>query len=110
MALAEQMQALGTELFERAAQAGQVREGITYLDVEYLLELLGQARLGDARRTAELRQRQLTVIIDGLHTSQSTELAGDPPTWEEQTQRWLPADQPGAPAGGGRAHFWDTTE
>jgi AcrR family transcriptional regulator len=89
MTLAEQMQALGIELFERTRAAGQLRDGITYLDIEYLLELLARVKLGDAKRTAELRQRHLTVIIDGLRCDQPSPLPGEPPTWEEQTQRWL---------------------
>jgi AcrR family transcriptional regulator len=89
MTLAEQMQALGIELFERTRAAGQLRDGITYLDIEYMLELLARVKLGEAKRTAELRQRHLTVIIDGLRCDQPTPLPGEPPTWEEQTQRWL---------------------
>jgi len=89
MAMAEQMRTLGTELFERAAATGQLRHDITYLDVEYLLELLARVKLGDANRTAELRQRHLAVIIDGLRSTRPTPLPGDPPTWQEQTKRWI---------------------
>lgn len=89
MALAEQMRALGTELFERAKASGQLRDDATFLDVEYLLEFLARVKLGDAVRTAELRQRQLGVIIDGLRAGHHTPLPGTPPTWEEQTQRWI---------------------
>jgi len=48
MAMAEQMKALGTELFERARAAGRLRGDITWLDVEYLLEFLARVKLGDA--------------------------------------------------------------
>ena len=68
MALAEQMRALGTELFERARASGQLRPDVTWLDVEYLMELLARVQLGDASRTAELRQRHLAVILDGLRS------------------------------------------
>ncbi|HEX9354588.1 MAG TPA: hypothetical protein VF933_12340 [Streptosporangiaceae bacterium] len=34
--MAEQMKALGIELFERARAAGRLRGDITWLDVEYL--------------------------------------------------------------------------
>jgi AcrR family transcriptional regulator len=88
MALAEQMRTLGIELFERARATGQLRLDITWLDVEYLLELLTWAKLGDSSRTAELRQRHLAVIIDGLSASRSTPLPGDPPDWHEQLERW----------------------
>ena len=89
LALAEQMRTLATELFERARASGQLRDDATFLDVEYLLEFLARVKLGDASRTAELRQRHLAVIIDGLQAGHHTALAGAAPTWEEQTQRWL---------------------
>src|SRR5215475_8014815 len=90
LALAEQMQALGSELFERVRATGLLRGDVTYLDIEFLLEFLAGVKLGDARRTAELRQRHLAVVIDGLRSGQRTPLPGHPPTWQEQTQRWVP--------------------
>jgi AcrR family transcriptional regulator len=87
--VAERMWALSIELFERVRATGELRADVTYLDIEYLLEFLASVRLGDARRSAELRQRHLAVIIDGLHSSQPTPLPGHPPTWEEQTARWI---------------------
>jgi AcrR family transcriptional regulator len=89
MALAGQMQSLGIELFERVRGTGLLREDVAYLDVEFLLEFLAGARLGDAARTAELRQRHLAVIIDGLRSGQRTPLPGRAPTWQEQTERWV---------------------
>ena len=88
LALAGEMQALGMELFERARATGLLRDDVTYL-VEFLLEFLAGVRLGDAGRTAELRQRHLAVVIDGLRSGGRTPLPGQPPTWEEQTERWL---------------------
>jgi hypothetical protein len=87
LALAEQVQALGMELFERVGATGLLRDDVTYLDVEFLLEFLAGVKLGDASRTAELRQRHLAVVIDGLRSGQRTPLPGPPPTWEEQTER-----------------------
>ncbi len=89
LALAEEMQALAIELFERVRAAGLLRDDVTYLDVEFLLEFLAAVKLGNASRTAELRQRHLAVVIDGLRAPGRTPLPGQPPTWEEQTQRWL---------------------
>jgi hypothetical protein len=54
MALAGQMRALGSELFQRAQASGQLRPGITWLDVEYLLELLACGQLGDAERAVDI--------------------------------------------------------
>ncbi len=89
LALAEEMQALAMELFERVRATGPLRADATYLDVEFLLEFLASVKLGNASRTAELRQRHLAVVIDGLRAGGRTPLPGQPPTWEEQTQRWL---------------------
>ena len=89
MDLAEQMQSLAIELFERVRGAGLLRDDVTYLDIEFLLEFLAGVRLGDASRAAELRQRYLAVVIDGLRPGQRTPLSGRPPTWEEQTERWI---------------------
>ena len=66
-----------------------LRDDVTYLDVEYLLEFLADVKLGGASRSAELRQRHLAVIIDGLRSGQHTPLPGTPPTWQEQTERWI---------------------
>ncbi len=89
LALAEEMQALAIELFERVRATGLLRDDVTYLDIEFLLEFLASVKLGSASRTAELRQRHLAVVIDGLRAGGRTPLPGEPPTWEEQTQRWL---------------------
>jgi AcrR family transcriptional regulator len=91
LAIAEQMRAGSMELFEKARASGELREDVSYLDIEFLLEFLAQVHLGDAERTAELRQRYLAVIIDGLRSgSGRTPLLGEPPTWQEQTARWIP--------------------
>ena len=88
----ERMIAGTVELFQRVQETGVLRPGLTFLDVAFLLELLAKTRLGDNARTAELRQRQLTIIIDGLSARGSTELPGKPPSWQEQVSRWTPAD------------------
>jgi AcrR family transcriptional regulator len=86
--LAERMRAMGVELFERVLGSGALRPDISYLDIEYLLEFLSTVKLGNAERSAELRQRHLTVIIDGLHNVHPTPLPGETPAWEEQLERW----------------------
>jgi AcrR family transcriptional regulator len=87
----EQMIMGTVALFERVQQTGVLRRGLTFLDVAFLLELLAKTKLGDAARTAELRQRQLAIIIDGLSIRQAAELPGTPPSWQEQASRWTPA-------------------
>jgi AcrR family transcriptional regulator len=83
---------MGTaELFERVRETGVLRPGLTFLDVAFLLELLAKTKLGDADRTAELKQRQLAIIIDGLRAPGSADLPSAPPSWQEQESRWTPA-------------------
>ena len=89
MNLAEQMRSLAIELFERVRGAGLLRDDVTFLDIEFLLEFLAGVKLGDPSRTAELRQRHLAIIIDGLRSGRQTLLPGEPPTWDEQTERWI---------------------
>lgn len=86
----ERMRVLGTEILERAQAAGTVRPDITFVDLGLLLELVSGVRLGDEARTAEVRQRCLTVVIEGITNPSPTLLPGSPPTWEEQTARWIP--------------------
>jgi AcrR family transcriptional regulator len=89
--LGGQMEELGTELLNRAQAAGEVRADVAFLDVSYLLELLSMLRVGDAERTAAVRQRHLTLIMDGLRAAgPPTPLPGEPPTWQEQSERWVP--------------------
>jgi AcrR family transcriptional regulator len=78
------------ELFERVQQSGALRPGLTFLDVAFLLELLAKTKLGDSARTAELKQRQLAIVIDGLRAPGTAELPGAPPSWQEQESRWIP--------------------
>src|SRR5215217_2888393 len=77
IANAERMRELGDDLLDRAQRAGAV-----------LLEMIATTSIGDEERTAEVRQRQLAVIIDGLRSPDRRPLPGRPPTWEEQSARW----------------------
>jgi AcrR family transcriptional regulator len=87
--LAEQMQALSVELVNRVHATGALRSDVTHLDIDFLLEFLATIKLGSAERSAELRQRHLTVVIDGLHSDDPTPLPGKSPSWEEQNDRWV---------------------
>jgi AcrR family transcriptional regulator len=88
---AERMRRLGIRLVRRTAAAGALRPGITFLDISLLLELVSTTRLGDAARNAELRQRYLAVIVDGISARSNDPLPGRAPTWDEQTARWIDA-------------------
>jgi AcrR family transcriptional regulator len=86
---AERTRVLGTKLLRRAAAAGALRPGVTFVDLGMLLELVSTTRLGDDERNAELRQRYLAVIVDGLAARANGSLPGRAPTWNEQTARWV---------------------
>ncbi|MBJ8345963.1 TetR/AcrR family transcriptional regulator [Antrihabitans sp. YC2-6] len=87
-AKAERMRELGVALFEKVSATGKLRAGVTFLDVSYLLELIAKSTLGGPARTAELRMRQLAIIVDGLRADGHDPLPGSAPTWAEQTARW----------------------
>jgi len=60
---------------------------ITLLDVGLLVEAVAFTNLKNEERAAEIRQRLLAVVIDGLRAS-GDPLPGKPLTWEEQESRW----------------------
>lgn len=82
---------LGQALFARTQAAGAIRPDVTFLDVGFMLELIAGLRWPDPDRSAALRQRFLTLLIDGIHTA-GAPLPGLPPTWAEQEERWVPSD------------------
>lgn len=89
--LGEKLQAVSDALFARVQTSGAMRKDVTLLDIGFMLEAIAQVQLGDASRTAELRQRLLALVLDSLRAEAATEpLPGRPPTWEEQNRRWVP--------------------
>jgi AcrR family transcriptional regulator len=86
---AGEMQRLGERLFNRTKKAGALRPGLTFVDVAMLLEAVANVRLGDAVRSAEVRQRMVAVLVEGLRAG-GPKLPGRAPTWEEQSARWHP--------------------
>lgn len=88
------LQRVSEELFARVQTSGTMRQDVTLLDVGFMLEAVAQVHLGDAARTAELRQRLLALVIDSLRfDAATTPLPGRPPTWDEQNMRWVPANR-----------------
>jgi AcrR family transcriptional regulator len=91
------------EMFALAARGGQLlgelvdkvsdvlRPGISTHDLSVVTELVASVKKPDARRTRELRQRYLAVILDGLRAGHRDPLPGTPPTWQEISDRWQPA-------------------
>lgn len=75
---------LATALFDRARP--RMRPGLTADDVTMLLEMCAAVRLPDPGRTAQLRRRYLTLLLDGLRTG--GEPPGPPPAAGELSWRW----------------------
>lgn len=87
---AARAQQLNIELLDRTRAAGAIRPDVEPDDISMLSEQIAGIRLGDERRTRELRQRYLTVVLDGLSSRSGTPLPGSPPRWEEISGRWYP--------------------
>ncbi len=88
-ALAARGGQLLSELVDRAGDA--LRPGVGAHDLSVVTELVASVKEPDARRTRELRQRYLAVILDGLRAGHSEPLPATPPTWQEISDRWQPA-------------------
>jgi AcrR family transcriptional regulator len=85
---AAKAQDLNIRLFDRAKAAGVIRSDVEVVDIALLFEQLASVQIGDLRRTAELRQRYLTLILVALHAPPTTPLPGRPPDWQEVNGRW----------------------
>ena len=85
---AARAQQLIVQLVERTRAAGAIRPDVEANDLSMIFEQLAAIRLGDEGRTRELRQRYLTVVLDGLRAGPRTPLPGRPPRWEEVSDRW----------------------
>ena len=77
---------LAAELLDRARP--RLRADVGAADVTLLLEMCAAVRVPDPVRTAELRDRCLVLLLDGLRTEGS--LPGPPPAVMELNWRWLP--------------------
>ncbi len=91
-ALAADANVLGERIFWRARDAGALRADLQPADLPMLFEQLTAIRLGGPARTAALRRRYLTLLLDGLRPAAAvTPLPGPPPADGELAQRWKPA-------------------
>ncbi|MFD8499771.1 TetR/AcrR family transcriptional regulator [Amycolatopsis sp. NPDC059657] len=79
---------LGAELMDRTRQAGAIRADFSDADLGAVFEQMAAIHIGDEERTSALRQRYLTLVLDGLRTA-TTPLPSTPPTLEERAQRWV---------------------
>lgn len=81
---------LNRRIFERTQRAGAIRSDVDVNDLGLIFEQIAAVKLGDARRTSELRRRYLALTLDGLRVQDAAELPGPPPGAEELTERWNP--------------------
>ena len=83
---------LNTRLIRRTKAEGGLRADVEVDDLSLILEKVASLRpgvFGDDERTAELRQRYLSLCLDGLRSS-TGRLAGAAPTDLELGRRWMP--------------------
>ena len=85
---AARAQELNVALFERVRAARAIRPDVVVNDIGWILEMVASVRGGDAGRTAQLRERYLTLLLDGLRTPEPSPLRGPAPTWAEISERW----------------------
>ena len=85
---AARAQDLNVALFERVRAARAIRPDVVVDDIGWILEMVASVRGGDAGRRAQLRDRYLTLLLDGLRAPQPSPLPGPPPTWAEISERW----------------------
>ena len=85
---AARAQDLNVALFERVRAARAIRPDVVVDDIGWILEMVASVRGGDAGRTAQLRERYLTLLLDGLRTPEPSPLRGPAPTWAEISERW----------------------
>ncbi|MGI5271438.1 TetR/AcrR family transcriptional regulator [Nonomuraea sp. CA-218870] len=82
---------LAVRAHRRAVEAGVLRPDVTPADLALVFEQLASIKLGDAARTAELRHRYLTLVMDGLRVPPArTPLPGPAPDDGELERRWVP--------------------
>jgi AcrR family transcriptional regulator len=93
---AARAQDLNVALFERVRAAGAIRSGVVVDDIGWVLEMVAAVRLRDARRTGEVRERYLALLLDGLRAKAAAPLPGPPPTRAESSERWNRVGEPGA--------------
>jgi AcrR family transcriptional regulator len=81
---------LNVRIFTRAQDAGVLRPDITVNDMTLAFELVDGVTVRDEERTIQLRHRYMTVLLDGMRPTATTELPGPPPQDGELSERWEP--------------------
>jgi AcrR family transcriptional regulator len=86
--LAERANELLTKFFKRVKHT--LRPDLEIHDLSLIFEQIAAIKLGERPRTEQLRQRYLTIVLDGIRARERDQLPGPPPTWQELNQRWIP--------------------
>lgn len=90
-AAAERSGELNATVVAKARTAGVLRQDFSDADLGAIFEQLAAVHVPDGKRTHELRQRYLTIILDGLHVPpRTTPLESEPPTLAERAEVWQP--------------------
>jgi len=79
---------LNEAIVDRTKRSGSLRGDIAVDDLSLILEQVSSVRLGDARRTQQLRQRYLELFLEGLRSTGADPLPGPPPEPDELASRW----------------------
>jgi hypothetical protein len=72
-----------------------LRPDVVLHDISLVFELVAVVKGSTPERTSQLRHRYLALILDGLRAPGHGELPGPPPSWQELSERWVPASTPG---------------
>jgi hypothetical protein len=80
---------LNARILERTRAEGGLRPDIEVDDLSLILEQVSALRLGDERRTRELRRRYLALFLAGLRAA-GPGLPGPAPSPAELASRWSP--------------------
>jgi AcrR family transcriptional regulator len=86
----EAMQAL----VERTAKAGRLREDITGADLTLIVTQISTLETSDAERTAALRDRYLTLVLQGLALRDAPRLPAPAPDAAELERPWRERRRP----------------
>jgi AcrR family transcriptional regulator len=80
---------VNTRIVERAKAAGAIRPDFVVGDLGLIFEQLAAVKAPTDARTAELRQRYVTLLLDAVRHAH-TPLPGPPPEQGELAARWNP--------------------
>jgi AcrR family transcriptional regulator len=80
---------VNTRVVERAREAKAIRDDFVVGDLGLIFEQLAAVRAFTDERTAELRRRYTTLLLDAIRTP-GTPLPGPPPEQGELAARWNP--------------------